>query len=98
MSLQPYSDVGLLHFLWDMLVTVVLRTGQWVTVVLMICIDKNCFCLHYMSVVYNAIIAAWLFALYPPLYHTSLTMNVHLSPMFVHDSLIDQIIFRAPHS
>jgi len=32
------------------------------------------------------------------LYHTSLTMNVHLSPMFVHDSLIDQMIFRAPHS
>jgi len=53
-----------------------------------------------MSVVYNAIIAAWLFALQPPLYHTSLTvtMNVHLSPMFVHDSQIYQIIFRAPRS
>jgi len=34
MSLQPYSDVGLLHVLWDTLVTVVLHTGQWVTVVL----------------------------------------------------------------
>jgi len=34
MSLQPYSDVDLLHFLWDILVTVVLHTGQWLTVVL----------------------------------------------------------------
>jgi len=34
MSLQPHSDVGLLRFLWDILVTAVLHTGQWVTVVL----------------------------------------------------------------
>ena len=34
MSLQPYLDVGLLHFLWDILVTVALHIGQWVTVVL----------------------------------------------------------------
>ena len=64
MSLQPYSDVGLLHFLWDILVTAVLHTGQWVTVTLLWSVlIKIVFCLHYMSVVYNAIIAAWLFAL-----------------------------------
>jgi len=51
-----------------------------------------------MSVVYNAIIAEWLFDLSPPLYHTSLTMNEHLSAMFVHDSLISLIIFRLLHS
>jgi len=34
MSIQLYSDVGLLCFLWDKLVAVVLHTGEWVTVVL----------------------------------------------------------------
>jgi len=34
MSLQPYSDVDLFRFMWYILVTVVLHTGQWVTVVL----------------------------------------------------------------
>jgi len=67
MSLQPYSDVGLLRFLWDILVTVVLHTdyrsmGNCGTFLWSVLI-KIVFCLHYMSVVYNAVIAAMFFTL-----------------------------------
>jgi len=93
-SLQPYSDTGLLHFLWDILVTVVLHTGQWLTVVLfMICVNKNCFLspLHdYDQLCYDF---SMVFRFITSIHHTSLIMNVHLSPMFVHDSRIYQIIF-----
>ena len=67
MSLQPYSDVGLLRFLWDILVTVVLHTdyrsmGNCATFLWSVLI-KIVFCLHYMFVVYNAVIAAMFFTL-----------------------------------